>query len=970
MNVVVDPSKEQVNEEVPNDSLTLGQLKKIVKQFPNKQRPKEIGFVYTDNDSLSNEIDEFYSYVEISQCCENKKAFEDGFDESWTTCTISERRTYIEYLLETLELKDPDKRFLTAKKLLYIAQGTFGESTSSEHHLELIIENNKLLRKCGALLSYFQALKLACCAHDHYSRPDIISDRQAYIDDTNTEIGFYLTLLYMLVEVHRGDESFGSELVELDPPMSVFLFEIIASLREKEKNVKGYPVKKLLLLLWKVILVSLGGSNDIQKLKNVVRLINGLAPIHNKEFLIKTTPIDYHTFQTEVTQKYPTYIPPPCPVIPMPLITTNQFSSNSNVNSNDTSTQNSSSNNNNTNNNISSKSRKQQFQTNQRQPFIFPFSKSTPTVPKSIQEAGDLYLKFMYTSLGTFQCWKEKEEMKKQQFGCIINDEIFYSEINKSNYGKEMSIGNNDTEAQVTKRDRDKLDRIELLYRSILPHLQNIVIVLLKLLLATVSTNSNNVKVNDNGDNIAKENVTNNAGSSSDSNANSSGNSVEEIDVMRHREITSKAVSAILLLILKHLKLSHILKFEYVSQLLVDSNCLLLILKMFGLQDVSLTIKAKNEVDDLNFFRYCTNINNDKHESGKKCDNNLSNKYLNNPNDIKTKLQMEHVDESNLNDNNDVIVDSDYCWRNFFSAINFLRILQKLTKKKTHRILLLVQYKSSAILKRILKVSHPLLELYALKVLKNQIPFIGRKWRQSNMKIITSIYLHCRPDLRDEWIVSSDTDAEIEDALPQEQNLRALIKFYNERNYMTHDYQNGFLYHDNSRNSPDIFPPHHTKPLNHVNSAYIADDIMLDESFLSNWEQWLQDEVYSFSVTKPHLNTVDEYYNDDGSLALSVAGDGSEWDTPITPPIDEQDPFTSVEWDNLTSTDIETFERRFKTNGFKLSYDDDMERKMETVTLDDDKDTIYCWPDEVVGPFASSEVKIWQPTPYQSDAED
>lgn len=115
--------------------------------------------------------------------------------------------------------------------------------------------------------------------------------------------------------------------------------------------------------------------------------------------------------------------------------------------------------------------------------------------------------------------------------------------------------------------------------------------------------------------------------SSSDGNSDSSpgGSSIEEIDVTRHREITSKAVSAILLLMLKHLKLSRILffseikisnklvksfilnkkkfidilKFEYVSQLLVDSNCLLLILKMFGLQDVSLTIKAKNEVDDL-----------------------------------------------------------------------------------------------------------------------------------------------------------------------------------------------------------------------------------------------------------------------------------------------------------------------------------------------------------------------------------
>ena len=45
------------------------------------------------------------------------------YEIAWTTCTISERRTYVEYLLETLELMDPDKRFLTAKKLLYIAQG-------------------------------------------------------------------------------------------------------------------------------------------------------------------------------------------------------------------------------------------------------------------------------------------------------------------------------------------------------------------------------------------------------------------------------------------------------------------------------------------------------------------------------------------------------------------------------------------------------------------------------------------------------------------------------------------------------------------------------------------------------------------------------------------------------------------------------------------------------------------------------
>ena len=40
------------------------------------------------------------------------------------------------------------------------------------------------------------------------------------------------------------------------------------------------------------------------------------------------------------------------------------------------------------------------------------------------------------------------------------------------------------------------------------------------------------------------------------------------------------------------------MKFHHFGQLLLDSNCLLLILKMFGLQEVSTTVVAKNESPD------------------------------------------------------------------------------------------------------------------------------------------------------------------------------------------------------------------------------------------------------------------------------------------------------------------------------------------------------------------------------------
>jgi len=109
--------------------------------------------------------------------------------------------------------------------------------------------------------------------------------------------------------------------------------------------------------------------------------------------------------------------------------------------------------------------------------------------------------------------------------------------------------------------------------------MQSAVIVLLKLLLATVTANTNS-----NNTNEAEQ--------------QKPPPTVEDIDILRHREITSKAVSAILILTLKWFKASHIMKFHYLAQLLVDSNCLLLILKMFGLQEVAVQVKTKNECED------------------------------------------------------------------------------------------------------------------------------------------------------------------------------------------------------------------------------------------------------------------------------------------------------------------------------------------------------------------------------------
>ncbi len=94
---------------------------------------------------------------------------------------------------------------------------------------------------------------------------------------------------------------------------------------------------------------------------------------------------------------------------------------------------------------------------------------------------------------------------------------------------------------------------------------------------------------------------------------------VEELNAIRSREITSKAVSGVLLVLLKWFKLSRkwhyhpkapkaptkiredILKYEYLTQLLLDANYLPLILKYFAHQDVDRAVDQRNDREDLEY---------------------------------------------------------------------------------------------------------------------------------------------------------------------------------------------------------------------------------------------------------------------------------------------------------------------------------------------------------------------------------
>ncbi|KAG6878246.1 hypothetical protein C0993_010018 [Termitomyces sp. T159_Od127] len=210
------------------------------------------------------------------------------------------------------------------------------------------------------------------------------------------------------------------------------------------------------------------------------------------------------------------------------------------------------------------------------------------------------------------------------------------------------------------------------MHSALLPGINGWVSVLLKLLLATVSPDRMQ------GPQSSTSSVFPPGVASPQEQSTAPPPTLDEIDVTRHREVTSKAVSAILLLILKWFKVSpDVMKFHHLGQHLLDTNCLLLILKIFGLQEVASSVISKADAPDHNFFRYCLlNFSKNPHPLRPEDNQPRHSRYTQIkvtilPNGEKHEEEIEYV--------------SEYSWRNFFSAINFAKIMQKLSKDNNKR---------------------------------------------------------------------------------------------------------------------------------------------------------------------------------------------------------------------------------------------------------------------------------------------
>jgi len=327
---------------------------------------------------------------------------------------------------------------------------------------------------------------------------------------------------------------------------------------------------------------------------------------------------------------------------------------------------------------------------------------------------------------------------------------------------------------------------VETLYQSLLPNLPQYMIALLKILLAAAPTSKAKTdSINILADVLPEEMPTTVLQSMK-----------LGIDVNRHKEIIVKAISAILLLLLKHFKVNHVYQFEFMSQHLVFANCIPLILKFFN-QNIVSYISAKNGIAVLD-FPACV-IGDPPELTAEALD--ASSPGSTSPTTSSPGIAPAMTDSIILGSPASSTVGGDgtsnttcaltgstnatgtYCWRNLFSCINLLRILNKLTKWKHSRTMMLVVFKSAPILKRALKVKQAMMQLYILKLLKVQTKYLGRQWRKSNMKTMSAIYQKVRHRLTDDWAYGNDMDARPWDFQAEECALRSNVDRFNTRRY-------------------------------------------------------------------------------------------------------------------------------------------------------------------------------------------
>ncbi|XP_077328452.1 striatin-interacting protein 2 [Lithobates pipiens] len=753
-------------------------------------------FEYDDSDQLSAELAELYSYTEEPEFNLNCRCFEDRFkaqgEARWMSLDAEQHRTQVMYLLDELEVVSREKRLSAARAILYLAQGVFVECENETDVLQWSRYNCFLLYQMGTFAVFLELLNMEI-ANSQACSSALRKPALSLAD--STELRVILSVMYLLVENIRQEspdddpewsiqrQTFHTELAfpsNGEEPFAHLLFTMVAKFCSGHSP--HFPMKKVLLLLWKVLLFTLGGFSELQKMKERKRAELGLPPMQEDSIQVMknmrpTAPPSYGIEFGEQQKRGRRSRRDSLDLYNERDPFKSEESAGTEEDENEDAE-----------NMVEAESDVQERDV-MSQPMTclrihterVCFPKGLPWAPKVREKDIENFLemsrnKFIGftlghdtdTLVGLPRPIHESVKILKQHKYISISD----VQIKKEQELEQcpMSLGEEVVEETAT----------ECLYKAMLFNIPQYMIALLKILLAAAPTSKAKTdSINILADVLPEEMPVTVLQSMK-----------LGIDVNRHKEIIVKSVSVLLVLILKHFKLNHIYQFEYISQHLVFANCIPLILKFFN-QNIMSYICAKNSICLLDF-----------------------------PSCVVHELPELTAESLESGDHNQ------FCWRNLFSCINLLRILNKLTKWKHSRTMMLVVFKSAPILKRALKVKQAMMQLYVLRLLKLQTKYLGRQWRKSNMKSMSAIYQMVRHRMNDDWAYGNDIDARPWDFQAEECTLRGNIESFNSRRYEKN-------------------PNWEFAPVDNCLQSVLGQRIELPEDFHYTYELWLEREVFS-----------------------------------------------------------------------------------------------------------------------------
>lgn len=201
----------------------------------------------------------------------------------WNQLDKDQHQSIILKLIDQLEVLDNSMRMKAARTLLYLAQGCWVEVQSDEEQQSLSRYNVMMLYRLGVFQAFVELLNLEI---ENAATANVAMRKIAVSLADSVDLRVILSVLYIITEVMRAEsertdgenanmvEAFTQEISQPmgDELLAVKLLGMIT--RFCSGSAPHFPMKKVLLLLWKVSLVSLGGTEKLKKLKSKLLYVN------------------------------------------------------------------------------------------------------------------------------------------------------------------------------------------------------------------------------------------------------------------------------------------------------------------------------------------------------------------------------------------------------------------------------------------------------------------------------------------------------------------------------------------------------------------------------------------------------------------------------------------------------------------------------------------------------------------------